>query len=464
MKKILLFAIVVSLTISGFAQSSNHTEKKGIFSKKKHATTNKAMLSPDTAYRPGIRENYYADYGDNNLWVKNSITNFTYDANARTTQELNKDTTNTNNQSKTTFTYDNKWNTTLQLNQNWISSAWVNSYQAIMTYDSQNNQTEYKSQQWQTNAWFTSWGYQDVYTYDGNNNITMDVSKNWESHLNLYRNSWKYEDTFSNNILTEETSSNWDTINNVWVNDEKYMNITWYNFAEFQPLSYTAQLYVSNNWVNCEKYTFTYTGNNYVAVTDTFVGGNWTPKERETYSEQDTYGSNTSLYEKYISGNWVNESKYTSVYDSKKNQTSSKDEIWQAGAWVTDWESKHIFTYDVNNNITSTIAQYWDSQAQLLKNSDKYVYSNYQQIIGIKEIATESKINIFPNPVTEILNVYNKTYPYSVTIYNFAGQKLLDKTINNTDYSIDMSEYQKGMYIIRVTSKKSAENKIIIKE
>ena len=465
MNKILLFVIAGALTLSGFAQNGNHTDKKKVFLIKKHTLNNKTTSqTADTVYRAGIRVNYYPDYMDNNLWIKNSVTNYTYDAGARITQEIEKDSSNINNISKDTLTYDNMWNTTLRLSQYWNVNTWVNSYQNISTYNTHNDQTEYKGQQWQNSTWFTNWGEQNDYTYDVNDNVTLIVRKNWDAYHNQYINSWKYEDTYINNLLTEETASNWDTINNIWLYDEKYMDVTWHNFAEFQPLTYTVQKYVSNNWVNSEKYTFTYTGNNYVAVTDTFVGGNWTPDKKETYSEQDTYGSNTSLYEKYISSNWVNNSKYTEVYDSKRNQTSSIDEIWQAGAWHTDWESKYIYTYDLNNSITSKIAQYWDSQTQMLKNNYKYIYSNYQQIIGIKEIAADSKINVFPNPVTEILNVYNEDYPYSVTIYNIAGQKLLDKTIISTNYYIDMSAYQKGMYIIRVISKQSAENKIIIKE
>lgn len=441
MTKILLLAIACTLILSGFAKNSKPTNKLRSFVGKNQVINNKMQQSSITGYKAGIREDYTFN-NSSGIWIKNVVVS---------------------------YTYDNMGNTTLE-SENWWKGGdvWVISNKQISSYNTHNDCTEGKSQNLENNTWVTYGGFQNIYTYDSNNNIVEQVYKNWDSQLKLYINEEKSEYTYSNNTITGETRSDWDAINNVWIYNFRSSGV-WYNFLKDQPLSETYQAYINNNWVNAERATYTYTGNNFVVVYDNFVSGNWEHNSRETYSELDTYGSSIYLEENYINGNWVNSQKGTSVYDNKKNETSGKREIWQSGAWVTDSEDKYIYTYDLNNNITSVIHQIWSSQTQLLRNDYKYVYSNYQIILDVPEIAADSQIKMFPNPTNgrfaiQFQDAQQKTENRKVEIYNMLGERVyLTNLTQQTTNEIDLSKSPKGIYMVQVyEGAKVCNRKIVV--
>lgn len=62
-----------------------------------------------------------------------------------------------------------------------------------------------------------------------------------------------------------------------------------------------------------------------------------------------------------------------------------------------------------------------------------------------------SDINIYPNPVKDILNVESSDRIYKINIYNITGR--LIKSIDNKS-QIDMSNQPNGMYLLKVTTEK----------
>lgn len=441
MTKILLLAIACTLTLSGFAKNSNPTNKLRSFVGKNQVINNKMQQSSNNGYRAGIREEYYPNDTDNSIWVKNNAT--------------------------TTYTYDNLGNTTVELRKWWVFTAWENLEQIVNTYNIHNDRTESKNQSWQNNNWVTDGGYQNAYTYDANNKIIVDVEKRWNRDLGGLENSQKTDYTYSNNELKEITYSSWDYVNRNWTYQEKYIYV-WYNFDKEQPLSIVIEANNYGKLETNERRTFTYTGNNYVGVADLLVAGNWEHAFRYTYSELDTYGSYTSVGEEYIDGNWVNSDKETDIYDSKKNEISYIGEGWISNAWVKNYEYKYIYTYDINNNITSEIYQTWDNSTQLLRNYSKYVYSNYQIILDVPEIAADSQINMFPNPTNgrfaiQFMDTQQKTENRKVEIYNMLGEKIYFTNLKQqTTNEIDLSKSPKGIYMVQVSEGAKVYNRKIV--
>jgi|GEM_PF-1137392 len=70
---------------------------------------------------------------------------------------------------------------------------------------------------------------------------------------------------------------------------------------------------------------------------------------------------------------------------------------------------------------------------------------------------------VYPNPVTNILNIkLPETDSYTVTIFNTTGDIVTQKTVSSVNATIDMSAYNSGIYIIKVTTgNKSYTGKII---
>jgi Leucine-rich repeat (LRR) protein len=70
---------------------------------------------------------------------------------------------------------------------------------------------------------------------------------------------------------------------------------------------------------------------------------------------------------------------------------------------------------------------------------------------------------IYPNPVNDILNIeLPTTGSYTVTVFNTTGDIVTQKTIQSVNTTIDMSVYNNGIYIIKVTTgNRSYTGKII---
>ena len=60
----------------------------------------------------------------------------------------------------------------------------------------------------------------------------------------------------------------------------------------------------------------------------------------------------------------------------------------------------------------------------------------------------ESSLRVFPNPANGTLNVEGPMG--SVEVYNTLGQRLMSKEVNGNFTQIDLSDYNNGMYFLRV--------------
>jgi len=123
--------------------------------------------------------------------------------------------------------------------------------------------------------------------------------------------------------------------------------------------------------------------------------------------------------------------------------------------------------YEANNPISIIV---WDSQKQIEVSatytfSDEYVQAYTKtafpesdgefSVINVSKnsfrIETNSLgISVFPNPVTDVLNISSEYSIKRITILNFVGQTMFDNEINNTITVINTSNLQSGIYFIRI--------------
>jgi len=92
------------------------------------------------------------------------------------------------------------------------------------------------------------------------------------------------------------------------------------------------------------------------------------------------------------------------------------------------------------------------------------VYSNEacDFIMGTEEHIVE-KINIYPNPATNVIHISFVEKLYAVSIYNFAGRLVHNNLPGNPEYVINTSEIEPGLYYLKIETKKGLfTEKIII--
>lgn len=105
--------------------------------------------------------------------------------------------------------------------------------------------------------------------------------------------------------------------------------------------------------------------------------------------------------------------------------------------------SRTQFTF-VHSNFTQN--KYYNSRINL----------TYQGVLRVNDIAknTNEKIEVFPNPCTDILNVKSKESMSGLELYDATGKLLITKKTDsskdrNSD-SITLSPYMKGMYFLKI--------------
>lgn len=92
---------------------------------------------------------------------------------------------------------------------------------------------------------------------------------------------------------------------------------------------------------------------------------------------------------------------------------------------------------------------------------------NYS-VIGIDEINLNEVVNIFPNPSTGLLNIdlAKDSQHYVLKVYNCLGEIIVSKEIigcsGNCNQIIDLSRYENGLYLLKISDDKSSVTRRII--
>ncbi len=78
--------------------------------------------------------------------------------------------------------------------------------------------------------------------------------------------------------------------------------------------------------------------------------------------------------------------------------------------------------------------------------------------------AVKNVINLYPNPVVDIVNINYTSKIDTAEVYNVAGQKVMTKVVNANSGAIDMSKLPSGVYIIQLIVGKEAKSVKVIKK
>ena len=78
----------------------------------------------------------------------------------------------------------------------------------------------------------------------------------------------------------------------------------------------------------------------------------------------------------------------------------------------------------------------------------------------------KNDINIYPNPVSDILNINSEQVLSQLIIYDLTGKVIYDKKVRSQDsnYNVDMSPMSSGIYLMKLKSGKQVVTKRIIKK
>ena len=129
------------------------------------------------------------------------------------------------------------------------------------------------------------------------------------------------------------------------------------------------------------------------------------------------------------------------------------------------FDDTHTDTLKLNTTLFGTPAAYYFVDDICLSTDSLFAY-NYTYT-GIAEINDNPVITVSPNPASDYvsINVSNSLSKYSLSLYNIYGQSLFrTENINTSHYSIDISNFPDGIFIVQIIFKEKIFNYKLIKQ
>ena len=96
--------------------------------------------------------------------------------------------------------------------------------------------------------------------------------------------------------------------------------------------------------------------------------------------------------------------------------------------------------------------------------SDYWIIKLPPYEIGVPELSFNQHITIYPNPARDFINIQSKDInSYNLIIMNIHGETVYSELKVNSNIKINVSDYPKGIYVIKISGKKLIEiRKVII--
>lgn len=83
--------------------------------------------------------------------------------------------------------------------------------------------------------------------------------------------------------------------------------------------------------------------------------------------------------------------------------------------------------------------------------------------LGTSEVAL-SKASIYPNPVTDVVNIKNKNKMSEITVYDLTGKLHKKETVNSDQAALNVSDLTAGNYLIKIKEGQTEKTYKIIKK
>ncbi|MCK9398413.1 MAG: choice-of-anchor J domain-containing protein [Bacteroidales bacterium] len=85
-------------------------------------------------------------------------------------------------------------------------------------------------------------------------------------------------------------------------------------------------------------------------------------------------------------------------------------------------------------------------------------------LVGMPEQSQDVEIAIYPNPVTDQLNITSGVEMTQVDIFNQLGQKVYSQVVKDTNFNMNTTGFNAGVYFVRITTDEGiATKKIMVK-
>ena len=349
--------------------------------------------------------------------------------------------------SNTTYTYDDAGRLTEEIVQEAGTDMYVS--RISYAYDLSGNITEEVSYVRGIDEWTPVSGDKSVYMINDDSQISGVIEQTMENGIWVNKTKIVYV-LNSYNIPIGLLTYTWD--GNDWMIYSKTMNITWADWSTRELAAYTLQYWQNQDWLNGERYSSQYDGENYTATTEIWENGAWVNSTRETYSRTET--QEEIILENWTAQGWEKNEKYQGTFDYYGNPTGMFYSKWYGTAWELEMELFFDLKFNESNDVTEMVFRYRDPELSEPVNISKYIYSSFLHFTtDVPEISVLNNVKVFPNPVSNTFTIQideNKITNYQVNILTATGQTVFSNSYSNPSISINTEIFAPGMYLLNI--------------
>lgn len=131
---------------------------------------------------------------------------------------------------------------------------------------------------------------------------------------------------------------------------------------------------------------------------------------------------------------------------------------WDGTQWIFFGSNNPSFIIFTNPNPSSLPPDTgWNGDGSPCGTSiELTLYDMGSSVLNVpKNLVENNKINIFPNPSSDFINVSNINETTALRITNIAGQTVINTMIDANNNDVDVRELAKGFYFVEITGKKT---------
>jgi hypothetical protein len=334
------------------------------------------------------------------------------------------------------------------------SGSWVDSSELLFQY----NTKGFVSEKTQRNLQGAQPRPQKLDSFFYNNNNQLDVQRKYHWDLNI--TSW-VPDIFSkhnynSNNLVEVIEH--DDYYSLGIN--KYNDSFWYNSNN------KLERKILGNRKNI-RWVYTYYSNGLLEADIEQRGNNsngWFDFIKTENTKYDVNGNLTESIRSYKGSSqpgWKFINRQTSTYDvSDQKLLEVVSEFWQNGAWQLG--GKSIYSYNPDKTIKEILRQVYNGSGWDNQSRDSYFYKN--STTGIAPINTNGiSFTTYPNPTSGFVTLsFIDNTPREISITDIQGKQLYKTTTNESITTLNISDYAKGIYFIKVADGTRVSTKKLI--
>lgn len=367
-----------------------------------------------------------------------SLSRYEWDKNAQQWFETSRNTKNFDSQGNMSeeIFYERSLN----------SSQWViTKYE--YTYDANNNMTECLSLYWSktTNQWDKR--VKRSYTYNANGRMTEELYSPLDKNTNQWVEGWKYNYSFDDlGNKTEVLRSNWNDSSSRWDNMFKFAYAYDANGNATQKLNSDWDTN-TNQWVESGKCTYTYDALGNKTQMLVYERKDTTEQLSENQKYVLTYDANGKMAQVLISS-----------FDSKTTQWNeiqkveyTLDNTYSMNDLIVPYYFSGQVDIDLNSKLVGILNYYKDEAGAWGQSHKTTYYYSEQNVTNVDDVEIGT-IELYPNPVSESLNLRFTSTRNTATfeLFDMQGRRLISKEISNNE-QLSLGDLKNGVYLYNLS-------------